>query len=87
MHLAKQNIKYTYKMGLDTKLDETSLEKDLGLCVDNDLSFNFHIEQSMMKANRLLGVIKRTYKYLDNQCIKLFYMALGSPHLEYENVI
>ena len=43
MHLAKQNIKYTYKMGLDTNLDETSVEKDLRVWVDNDLSFNFHI--------------------------------------------
>ena len=58
MHLGKQNIKYTFNMALDINLNETSVEKDLGVYVDNDLSFNFHIQQSILKVNRLLGLIR-----------------------------
>ena len=74
-------------MELDTNLDETSVEKDLGVYADNDLSFNFHIQQSVMKANRLHRLNRRTLKYLDSQCRKLFNMALVTPYLEYGNII
>ena len=74
-------------MGLDTKLEETLVEKDLGVNIDNEFNFNFYIQLSIMKGNRMLGLIQQTYKYIDSQCMKLLYMALVRPHLEYGNVI
>ena len=45
MHLGKKNITFTYKMGTNTKWEETLVEKDLGVYIDNDLNFNFHIKK------------------------------------------
>ena len=33
LHLGKHNIKYTYKMGLDTRLEETTMEEDMDIYV------------------------------------------------------
>ena len=35
-------------------------EKDLGVVFDKDLKFTSHVNQIVMKANRVLGIIKRT---------------------------
>ena len=86
MPLGKKNITYTYKMGLDTNLAETSVEKDVGVYADNDLSFNFHIQQRIMKTNKSL-VLRRAYKCLDSECMKLLYKALVRHHLEYGHII
>ena len=36
-------------------------EKDLGVIFDKDLSFHTHIQQSINKANQMIGLIKRTF--------------------------
>ena len=33
-------------------------EKDLGVVFDNDLKFTSHVNQIVMKASRVLGIIK-----------------------------
>ena len=36
-------------------------------------------------ANKLLGLIRRSYVYLDNATVKTLYTSLVRPHLEYGN--
>jgi ribonuclease P/MRP protein subunit RPP40 len=64
-------------------LEESSVEKDLGVFVDNQLSFSKHIQEAISKTNRLLGVIRRTYKFLDEVSWNLLYKGLVRPKLEY----
>ena len=40
-------------------------EKDLGVIFDGKLSFDAHIQNCISKANRILGIIKRSFSYLD----------------------
>ena len=68
-------------------IEEPSVEKDLGVYVDTDLNFNCHIQQGIAKANKLLGLIRRSMKYLNNESLKCLYTSLVRPHLEYGNVI
>ena len=44
-----------------TKLPESSLAKDLGVLVDDQLTFKEHIATATAKANRVLGVIRRSF--------------------------
>jgi hypothetical protein len=64
MYLGHNNRKYDYDMrdnnGELQKLDESVVE-DLGVYVDNKLSFHQHINTSVNKATNILGVIKRTF--------------------------
>ena len=67
-------------------LEKSELEKDLGVHVDSDLKFSKHVEIQVNKANRLLGLIRRSYEHLDCASMKTLFTALVRPHLEFGNV-
>ena len=68
------------------RLEVTELEKDLGVNVDPELKFSRHIEGQVNKANKILGMIRRSYEYLDKDTLKRLFVALVRPHLEFSNV-
>ena len=70
-----------------TDLEETTVEKDLGIWVDNELGFKEHINKVVNKANSTLAIIRRSYTYLDRQSLALLYKALVRPLLEYGNLV
>jgi hypothetical protein len=92
LHLGKKNRQFEYEMrkhaSTETnRLQATELEKDLGVNMDNELKFSKHIEIQVNKANRLLGLVRRSYEYLDSEAMKLLLVALIRPHLEFGNVV
>lgn len=62
-------------------------EKDLGVTFQSDLKFDSHICNCVNKANRILGVIKRTFSFLDAESFIPLYKTLVRPHLEYATTI
>ena len=40
-----------------------------------------------MKANKILGLIRRSYEYLDAISLKSLYTSLVRPHLEYGHTV
>lgn len=91
MHLGKNNPQSSYTLekedGSLHTLKETSHEKDLGVVVDNKLRYSMHIEGQVHKANRVLGAIKHTFKYMDANTLLLLYKSLIRPHLEYASTV
>ena len=82
MHVGTKNREYEYV--LESKLlSKTDLEKDLGVFVSKDLKWNHHIDYIVNKANRILGMIKNSFSYLDTNSMKLLFTSLVRPHLEY----
>jgi hypothetical protein len=45
------------------ELEQSDGEKDIGVFVDENLSFNKHIQNQVNKANSIMGLIRRTYTY------------------------
>jgi len=86
MHFGSTNTHQVYNMN-GAVLDSVSVEKDLGVLVDRNLNFSTHISSAVLKANRLLGLIKRCFRYLDMKGLKLLYTAIVRPHLEYANAV
>jgi hypothetical protein len=41
----------------------------------------------MNKANSIMGLIRRTYTYLDEQSFKYLFQALVRPHIEYAEAV
>ena len=64
-------------------LAASKAEKDLGVIVDSQLTFKDHISQSTTKANKILGVIRRSFDHLTNDTFVQLYKALVRPILEY----
>ena len=57
---------------------------DLGIIVSNNMSWNRHIEETVMRANKTLGLLKRVCKEMrDPNIRKLLYCALVRPKVEY----
>ena len=90
LYLVKENAKHMYNMStVDGPIDlaESQVEKDLGVQIDNQLNFDKHITDAIKKANSKLGMIKRTFVYLDKDLLTPLYTSLVRPHLEYGNVV
>ena len=90
MHIGRNNTNHTYTMtsnGQTSNITECDEEKDLGVIIDNELKFDSHIQEAIKRANRTLGLIKRTFSYLDKEMFLMLYKGLVRPILEYGNVI
>jgi hypothetical protein len=57
------------------ELEQYDGEKDIGVLVDENLSFNKHIQNQVNKANSIMGLIRRTYTYLDEQSFKYLFQG------------
>ena len=78
------NIRYTHRYSLyGEELEHVFEEKDLGVIVDMELSFEEHISTKIKKANGIMGLIRRTFSYLDCDMFKRLYTTFVRPHLEY----
>ena len=67
----------------ETKLRSVNSEQDLGLIIDNELTFKEHIHLKVKKANALFGMLRRTFVHLDKEMFKQLFVAIVRPHLEY----
>ena len=61
--------------------------RDLGVQVGPELKFNQHVELIANKANMMLGLIRRSFTFVDGPTVKKLYSSLVRPILEYGNVI
>ena len=52
----------------------------MGVLFTSNLKFGSHISQIVHKANRLIGLIRRTFSYLDPPMLRLLYVGLVRPH-------
>ena len=64
-------------------LNTVTAEKDLGIMIDKDLNFRLHTSLLVAKANSTLGIIRRTFRYLDRNSFLLLYKAMVRPIIEY----
>ncbi len=90
MHIGRAVEDFHYTMsagGHPVILDYTKEEKDLGVILDNALSFEQHCEAAVAKANRILCVIRRSFKHMDRDILLNLYKSLVRPHLEYSNAV
>ena len=71
----------------DEDISSSNTEKDLGIHIDSKLKFQTHISTQVKKANQKLGLIKRSFSYMDKEMFLTLYKSLVRPHLEYGNNI
>lgn len=76
-----------FKYRMEEELKEVNSEKDLGVVIDNGLSFDEHLAEKVNKANKIVGIIRRTFLTLDESMFKALYTAMVRPHLEYANQV
>ena len=75
-------VPVTYTMG-GVPLTISNEEKDLGVLIDSKLNFDRHIGVKVNKANSLVGLVRRSFEYIDPHVFKQLFKSIVRPHLEY----
>ena len=79
----KRPLNFIYKLD-NVELERVSTEKDVGVNITNSLTWNTHIHAIIAKANKLLGLLKRTCPLLnDVSARRSLYLALVKSQLSY----
>ena len=79
-----EKIMHTHRYSVYGKeLEHVFEEKDLGVIVDSDLNFEQHILSKVNKANSIMGLIRRSFSFLDCFLFKKLYVTFVRLHLEY----
>ena len=79
-------VRYDYKLD-NHPLEYTDTEKDLGVIIDNKLTFDDHIQSKINTANRIMGLIRRSFTFLDSDSFKKLFKAMVRPHIEFSNTV
>ena len=86
LHIGSRHDSVTYTMDSGQgviEIEKVTSEKDLDDIVDQALNFSEHISTKVSKANRNLGIIFRTFNYMDKEMFLNLYKSIVRPHLEY----
>ena len=75
-------IAYRYKIR-NQEIEHVFCERDLGVHVDSEFSFDEHIAIKTRLANAILGQIRRSFCYLDGKTFTKLYASFVRHHLEY----
>ena len=82
MHIGYLNQKVDYKLN-DKILKKTDLEKDLGVYISDDLKPSRHVSVVAAKANKIVGLMKKNFDFLDAETILAIHCGVIRPILEY----
>ena len=85
MHFGTKKGHHEYVMD-GQKLAEVKTQKDLGVIIGDNLKVSDQCTQACNRANRLLGLMRRTMSSRDPVIMTRLYKSLVRPHLEYCSV-
>ncbi len=82
MTLGSKLAKYPYILE-EHELEYVDKESDLGIIIDDKLKFENHIESKINKANKIMGLIRRSFSLLDKDMFSKLFKSKVRPHLEF----
>ena len=86
MHCGKGNPRRVYWIG-ELPLKVTEKEKDLGVIISSNGKMGDQAVTAANKASRILGVMRKTFRYFDMKLFKIIYPTFVRPHLEFASAV
>ena len=89
MRIAKKKQPFISSFTLNGSVFEEVYEfRDLGLLTNHHLSWNFHVDAITNKANRILGLLRRTCRgWKDTETLNVLYCTLVRSQVEHGSVV
>ena len=89
MRITKKKMPFHSDLQINNHtLEETYELSDLGLITSSKLSWNAHVDKITSKANKIIGLVKRTCKGMkDISTLRTLFCALVRSQLEYCTVV
>ena len=72
---------------LNQNVAKVNEEKDIGVLIDSELTFENHISEKVNKANSIFAVLRRTFKYMSTETFLPLYKTLVRTHLDYASSV
>ena len=63
-------------------LENVEYAKDLGITIDSHLKFHEYYSLVISKANRMLGIIAKSFEFLNEEMFLRIYTTMVCPILE-----
>ena len=82
LHFGTRNKKYHYSLN-QVQLEESVLERDIGVNISNDLKPSSHVDIIVKKANSMLGQLSRAFSFKNKAIWTRLYKTYVRPLLEY----
>ncbi len=82
LQVGSRNIKNDYEMR-GVKIKSFHSVKDLDVKVTSNLKLSQQCNESVIKANRMIGLIKRNPSFKNKNVVLPLYNSLVRPYLEY----
>ena len=84
MRIGRSSIRNDgYTMGKDQKtINKAETVKDIGVTFDSSLNFEAHkiMSEQINKANSMIGIILRTFEYLDDKCLSTVFKSCPTTY-------
>ena len=87
------NVQFEYEYEMtDTKnilhvLSTEDSKSDLGILFKKNLKLDEHINNTANKVNRIMGLIKKKFTYMDKDHFLTLNKSLARSHLDYGNLV
>ena len=83
----KASLNHPHLIFNGTSVVKVNEQKHLGLILQPGLSFEKHLNEKIIKAEKIIGVLKHLSKFLSLKSLDQMYKALVRSHLDYCDVI
>ena len=86
LSIGNQTSIYDYKLvssnGAHT-IEYVNCIKDIGVTIDSTLTFDQHINIKINVANKILGIIRRSYRFLNSEIFLPLYKCMVRSYFDY----
>ena len=86
MQIGKKNDDNNYSLHRKS-LEKVIEEKDIGVVIESDLTFEKHINEKVNKANQMFATLRRTFQYMDKSTFVQLCISLVRTHLDYASSV
>ena len=82
IHVGKRNLREKYKLN-DQVIEEVKEEKDLGVCITENLKPTLNCDRVSKSANKIIGLINRNIINKSKEGMLILYKTLVRPIIDY----